>query len=295
MEGIIPINKPKGYTSRDVVNEVSKILNIKKIGHTGTLDPIATGVLVLCMGKATKISSFITALDKCYQTEILLGVETDTLDITGNIIKKDKIPSLTEKDIKTVLLSFVGEIEQEVPLYSAVKVKGKKLYQYARAQEKVKLPKKKIMIKELNLIDGPVKVKDGIKFKIECKVSKGTYIRSLIRDIGYCLGTVATMTSLIRTKQGQYELSDCYTLDDLRKSNFKIISIKDALLHLPIIKINAELSNKIRNGAIVERFFETEKAVILDLDDNVLAIYQIDSKDSNKVRPYQMIFSKHNT
>ena len=181
MDDILLINKPKGVTSRAVVNEVSHLLNIKKIGHTGILDPIATGVLVLCIGKATKIASLITDYDKEYIAEVILGIETDTLDIEGKIVKEETVKDITKEKVIEVLNSFIGDIKQEVPKYSAIKIKGKKLYQYARNNIDVDLPTRIVSIYKLKLIDDLKYIDNKVIFKIFCHVSKGTYIRSLIR------------------------------------------------------------------------------------------------------------------
>ncbi|NLM63337.1 MAG: tRNA pseudouridine(55) synthase TruB, partial [Mollicutes bacterium] len=201
MDGIILINKKKGVTSRDVVNIISQKLNIKKVGHTGTLDPLATGVLVICIGKATKIVELMTNEDKEYIAEVTLGIKTDTLDITGNVIEEE-ICFKTKEEIIEALNIMKGEYEQEVPIYSAVKIKGKKLYEYARNKEKVELPKRLVNIKEINLI-GDIKYVDSkVIFSFKCKVSKGTYIRSLIDDIAKKLNTIGVMSNLTRIKQG---------------------------------------------------------------------------------------------
>lgn len=291
MNGLILINKPEGLSSRAVVNKVNKVLQQKKIGHTGTLDPLATGVLVLCVGKATKISSLLMDFSKTYRAEVLLGIETDTLDLTGQVVKTKAIPNITKTDIERVLASFIGEIEQEVPLYSAVKVKGKKLYKYARQGESVLLPKKKVIIKSLNLVGEPLVEASKLSFKIECVVGKGTYIRSLIRDIGYKLGTVATMVSLVRLQQGPYHVNACFTLNDVENNNYQLITLQQALSHLPQIKVEPKLVFPIKNGAVLERFFKEEEVVLLDEMANVLALYKVDSNDKRKARPAIMLFN----
>ena len=179
MNGIIIIDKEKNITSRDVVNKVSKILGTKKIGHTGTLDPLATGVLVLCVGRATKLVDLITGYDKEYIAEVCLGTLTDTLDVTGNVLK-EKVTKISKKEIENVLNSFMPGYEQEVPIYSAVKINGKKLYEYARNNEDVILPKRYIKINSIKLISDIVYENDKTYFSFITNVSKGTYIRSLI-------------------------------------------------------------------------------------------------------------------
>ena len=214
MNGIIIVNKPYGYTSRDIVNILCKKFKTKRIGHTGTLDPIATGVLILCIGSATKLVEALTSDDKEYIATVELGTLTDTLDNTGNVIKEEKT-NVNVNQIKKALEKMQGVYEQEVPMYSAVKINGKKLYEYAREGINVDLPKRMVNIKSLELINNIKYENNKTTFQIRCHVSKGTYIRSLVNDIAHELGTVGTMTSLNRVKQGIFNISDAYTLEDI--------------------------------------------------------------------------------
>lgn len=225
MNGIIVIDKPKDYTSRDIVNIVSKKLNTKKVGHTGTLDPLATGVLVLPIGRALKVSELLTSNTKEYIAEVILGYETDMLDITGTEIKRN-IPNVTKEELLKVLKSYIGKYNQEVPLYSAVKVGGRKLYEYARSGTPVTPPSKEVEVYSLELISDLKHIKGAVEFTIRCEVSKGTYIRSLIRDIAYSLNTYGTMKNLIRTRQGIFTLKDAYTLKDIEENNYKYLVLK---------------------------------------------------------------------
>ena len=281
MNGLIVINKEKGYTSRDVVNIVGKCLKTKKIGHIGTLDPMATGVLVLCVGKALKLVEMLMEHDKWYVAKIKLGIETDTLDVTGEVIKEEMVPNINKNDIESVLASFVGKMKQEVPKYSAVKVNGKKLYEYARNGEEVKLPVKDIEIYDIELISD---ICNNI-FSIKCHVSKGTYIRSLIRDIGNKLGTVAVMEDLDRISLGTFKLENSYTISDIEKGNYELLDVKD-VIDLPSIIVNSDLEKKIRNGQVLRKFFEEDKVMILNESGELLAIYQ--KKDEDSVKPYRM-------
>jgi tRNA pseudouridine55 synthase len=280
MNGILVIDKEEGYTSRDIVNIVSKQLKIKKIGHTGTLDPLATGVLVLCLGKSLKVVELLVSNDKEYIATVKLGIETDTLDITGKKIYESNIPNFTKEDIIAVLNNFKGRIKQEVPKYSAVKVKGKKLYEYARNGVDVELP-----VREVNIYDIELLNFNKDEFTFRCLVSKGTYIRSLIRDIGHSLGIYATMKSLRRTKQGIFSLNDSYSIRDIENNNYKLLDPKD-ILDIPKIIIDEVLEKKIRNGQVLEKFFNSEMAMILTKDNDLLAIYK-DYKDGY-VKPYKM-------
>ena len=282
MNKIIVVNKEKRITSRDVVNKLNKILNTKKIGHTGTLDPLATGVLVICVGKALKLVELITSAYKEYIAEIKLGLKTTTGDITGEILETKKSPLLKEEEIKKVLLSFLGESIQEVPLYSAVKVKGKKLYEYARNNEIVSLPKRKIEIKSIELLSYD---KDIIKFKV--LVSKGTYIRSLIQDICTKLNVIGTMNNLVRTKQGDFTIEESYTLEDIEKGNYKYLRIEDILKTIPRVDLDASEYEKIKNGAIIANT-DNNKLTAYFYQNNLIALYQIYAKDKSKKKPYKM-------
>ncbi len=281
ISGLLVINKPKGITSRDVVNEVSKIFKTKKIGHTGTLDPIATGVLVLTINKATKLSEIITSEEKVYQAEVILGIKTDTLDITGNVLEECNT-KFTKEEIVKVLNSFVGTYNQEVPIYSAVKINGKKLYEYARNNEKINLPKRMVTIKyikldEINYIDNKT------VFKFTCKVSKGTYIRSLINDIAIKLNTIGTMKNLTRIEQGNFNINNSYTLEDIKNNNYKIIPIKEALKDYFTVKVDSKLKFKIINGQVLDDIYNQE--YVLFVDDDVISLYK---KDKDKLKPYKM-------
>ena len=286
MNGIIVINKPKDYTSRDIVNIVSKKLNTKKVGHTGTLDPLATGVLVLPIGRALKVSELLTSNTKEYIAEVILGYETDMLDITGTEIKRN-IPSVTKEELLKVLKSYIGKYNQEVPLYSAVKVGGRKLYEYARSGTPVNPPSKEVEVYSLELISDLKHIKGAVEFTIRCEVSKGTYIRSLIRDIAYSLNTYGTMKSLIRTRQGVFTLENAYTLKDIEENNYKLLSIKECLPNIKTTVIEEPLLTKVKNGMVLDKFFEENMSLLLDKKGKEIAIY-IASGD-NKVKPYKMI------
>ena len=212
MDGIILINKEKNYTSNDVVQIVKKIFN-QKVGHTGTLDPMATGVLPLLIGKGTLCSKYLINHDKIYVTTLKLGVKTDTGDITGNIIKTEKVDEkfLELNKVKKVLSSFIGEQEQIPPMYSAIKINGKKLYEYARNGQSLEISPRKINLYNLELIS--IK-NEEISFRVCC--SKGTYIRTLCENIAEKLGTIGTMCELNREKVGDFELSSSVTIEQLK-------------------------------------------------------------------------------
>ena len=221
MEGIIVINKPKGITSFDVIRRLKKILKTKKIGHTGTLDPLATGVMLVCVGKATKLASDLEAKDKIYIADFDIGYATDTYDIEGKKIAENTIEILKE-NLEQSIKKFIGNIKQVPPMYSAIKIDGNKLYHLARKGIEVERPKRDVTIEYINLLD----FKNN-KAKIETEVSKGCYIRSLIYDIGQDLGTYATMTALQRKQVGEYSLENSYNLEQIEEmtlnNNFKFL------------------------------------------------------------------------
>lgn len=281
INGLLVVDKEKDMTSRDVVNEVSKIFKTKKVGHTGTLDPIATGVLVLTIGKATKLNELITATEKKYQVEAILGLKTDTLDITGNVLKKENT-NFTKEEIKNTLNSFLGSYNQEVPIYSAVKINGKKLYEYARNKENVTLPKRVVNIKEI-VLDDINYIDNQTIIKFTCLVSKGTYIRSLVNDIAIKLNTVGTMKNLRRIKQGDYLIDKSYKLNDIRNNNYQIISIKEALKDYFTVKVDEKLKFKVINGQKLANIYNQE--YVLFVDDDVIALYK---SVNNELKPYKM-------
>ena len=286
MNGVLVVNKPKGYTSRDIVNIISKKLNTKKVGHTGTLDPIAEGLLVVPIGRALKISELLTSEKKEYIAKVILGYETDMLDITGKEIKRN-IPNVDKDKLIEVLNSFIGKYNQEVPMYSAVKVNGRKLYEYARSNIQITPPSKIVEIYSISLLEGPIYKDDTVEFTMKCEVSKGTYIRSLIRDIAYKLSTYGTMKELIRTKQGSFLLEDAFTLEDIQKDNYKLLSIKEALPNIKITKIDDKILKQVKNGMVLDKFFEEEISLLVDKDGREIAIYK--DIGNGKVKPYKMI------
>lgn len=245
MNGVIVVNKSKGITSRDVVNKLVKVFGTKSIGHIGTLDPMATGVLVCLIGKYTKLGSIMVNHDKEYIATFKLNVLTDTLDIEGKVLKTDD-KKISLEDMNGAIEHFNGlTYMQEVPIYSAVKVNGKKLYDYARSNEDVILPKKEVTIYKLELVSFEDEV------KIKCKVSKGTYIRALIRDICAYLGTYGVMTDLVRTKLGDYDISDAYSLDEISNGKYKLYRLED-IFDLDVRYINDDNHKQIYDGNIVK-------------------------------------------
>lgn len=266
MNAVILVNKDKGKTSRDIVNNLTKVFNTKRIGHTGTLDPIAQGVLVICINKYTKLVNSLMSLDKQYIGTITLGVKTDTFDITGKVLEQKDV-SVSKEDIEKVFSSLIGKYEQVVPIYSAKKVNGKKLYEYARNGEEVKLPTNEVDIYNLELISYE---KNKIVFKCNC--SKGTYIRSLIQTICDKLNVIGTMSDLVRTKQGNFDISDSYTVEDIENGNYKALSVKD-LFGYKTYNLTEEEFNKIKNGSHI-KIDSNEDKMLLYYNNEEVAIYK---------------------
>lgn len=287
MNGILIINKEKNYTSRDVVNIIGKHFNTSKVGHTGTLDPMATGVLVICINEATKMVELLQADDKEYIAEITLGILTDTLDITGNIL--DSVATRVSKDeILKVIDSMKGVYNQEVPIYSAIKINGKKLYEYARNKEVIELPKRKVEIKEINLISDVKYIDSKTIFTIKCTVSSGCYIRSLAKDIASKLNTIGVMSSLNRTREGIFKITEAYTLEDIQNNNYQLISLNKKLFPYKNVIANDELKYKIKNGALIKNIYNEDAILFVDEYDNLLALYKKYDKDLSLLKPWKM-------
>ena len=267
MNGVIVVNKEKDMTSRDVVNILCKIFNTKSIGHAGTLDPIASGVLICAIGNYTKLIDILSCDYKEYIATMKLGVYSETLDTESEITKKKEF-NVNEDKIKSVLKSFLGKSMQEVPKYSAIRVEGKRLYEYAREGLDVKLPVREIEVKEIELLEFN---NDTIKFK--ALVSKGTYIRSLIRDIALKLDTYAIMTDLVRVKQGDYLLEQSYTIDDIKNNNYKLLDYSDVFKNYEKYELNDEEYFKVINGQRMPAYF-TNSQVVYIYKNKYIALYE---------------------
>jgi tRNA pseudouridine55 synthase len=241
MDGVLIINKPKGYTSYDVVSIVKKKLSISKVGHTGTLDPNATGVLPILVGKATKISKYLIEHNKTYVAELRLGEKSATGDIEGEIVERKSIPNLKENKIKETLETFLGKQMQKPPIYSSIKINGKKAYEYARKGQTVEIEPRKIEIMEISLIKFENNI---ITFSTSC--SKGTYIRVLCEDIAEKLGTVGLMQNLIRTRVDKFDIKDSFTLENVEKAN--IIGIEEIFINNKKIELDRRKTELFLNG-----------------------------------------------
>lgn len=253
MDGILIINKPKQYTSHDVVAKVKKICG-EKVGHTGTLDPMATGVLPLLLGQGTKLSKYLINHDKTYISTIQLGKKTDTLDSEGSILEERIVDGklLNKENVQRVLECQIGKQIQTPPIYSAIKVNGKKLYEYARKGVEVEIPKREIEIYNIELLD--INEKDKIiEFRVHC--SKGTYIRTLCENIAEKLGTIGYMKELNRVQVGQFNLNQAFTVEELEKNkenekflNQHLITVQNFFEKYPIIELKEEKLKLFLNG-----------------------------------------------
>ena len=280
MNGFFLLNKSKNITSHQAITELKEKLKIDKIGHAGTLDPLATGLLIVCVNKATSLQEIVAGQEKEYVATAKIGVATDTGDIAGAIISENN-QKITEETIVTVLQNFPKKYFQTVPKYSATKIKGRKLYEYARKNKPIELPKKEVEIKELKLLNFDFE-KQIFQFKV--LVSKGTYIRSLIEDVAKKAGTIATMQELTRTKQGDFLLEEAKPITQLTKQDLKpIITV---LEDYPKIEIDA---TKIVNGQLIPNLYSSEKILLIDKNHTPLAIYQVYHKDRKLMKPWKML------
>jgi len=277
LDGIINIYKEKGFTSHDVVAVVRKILNQKKVGHTGTLDPDAEGVLPICVGKGTKLADYIMAGQKQYLAEMTLGVTTTTEDSSGNVLEVKDV-DFNEEKITVAIKSFVGEIEQIPPMYSAVKINGKKLYELAREGKEVERKSRAVTINDIEIKEffPPNKV----KVLITC--SKGTYVRTLLKDIGETLGCGAHMSYLLRTKSGAFEVDNAITLDKLKEvftsvefENF-ILPVSEALKDYNKVYVSEKADKLIHNGCKIYKEYIEKSDYEYSYGDTVIAF---DSKE----------------
>lgn len=298
--GVVILNKPKGYTSQDAIRVVRGILKAEKVGHTGTLDPDATGVLPVCVGKATKIAEMIMAADKVYKAHLVFGSETDTQDASGKVTRTFSY-TYDEEAARKAALSFVGKLSQTPPMYSAIKHHGQKLYDLARAGVEIERPVREVEVYSLEVLDV-----DETGMTIRCHCSKGTYIRTLCEDIGKKLGYGAYMESLCREKTGPYSLEDAYTLEELeelaREGNTKacIQDLNSLFASLPVVRVPREDEAYLESGNYLTYPSEEVGGNIGDLcrmqtqDGRLLALYRISEtarrggKDCKRLRAYKM-------
>ena len=266
ISGSLLIDKEKGLTSRQEVNNVSRLLKEKKAGHIGTLDPFADGLLIVLLGKSTKISPFLEGMDKTYMATLKLGEKTDSGDLTGNIIEKKDVPSFAKEDIEKVFKSFLGKQTQIPPMYSALKVNGKALYKYARDGKEIERKEREITIYELKLLSC-----ENSEIVFVAKVSKGTYIRTLGEDIAEKLGTVGHLTKLTRLTIGPYSLEQAKKSKDVSEDN--LIPTEKMLSFMKSFEVEGELLKKANNGMHFRLPIKDKLVLLLDKG-KAIAIYQ---------------------
>ena len=301
-EGILPLWKEKGMTSHDCVFKLRKILKMKRIGHTGTLDPSVEGVLPICLGQATKVSEYIMNEGKTYVATVTIGSSTTTEDADGDVVKVDSSEKQFSIDqIKSVLQQLTGQITQTPPMYSAVKVNGKKLYEYAREGKEVERPSRQVTIHYLNLLDeDDLFSGQEISFQIEIGCSKGTYIRTLAVQIGELLGYPAHMSSLVRTASGNFNKSHCLTLQEVQEAleegvlDNNILPIKHALAKWPSEEMDESLKKWIANGAVLELdpLLNTNDKVVFTEEGQPVAVYIKHPTKNGMMKPEKMFSSE---
>ena len=287
----MPIYKQRGITSHDVVFKARKILKMKKIGHAGTLDPEVDGVLLLLLGGATKVSDYAMDLGKSYRAELFLGIRTTTEDLTGEVLEECNVSDIDINKIKDVLQTLIGEIEQTPPIYSAVKVKGKKLYEYARAGKfDVKIPSRKVNIYDVEFIEGSDYYRDNkFYFSINISCGKGTYVRTIATDIGKKLNLPSTMSKLTRTRSGKIELDNCLTLSEVEqlleknKLEEKLLKKEYALEEYQFVEIPKFRAQQVMNGLRFRKNqfpdYDFTDGIVFTYENEAIAIYYLKNPD----------------
>ena len=300
-EGILPLWKEKGMTSHDCVFKLRKILKMKRIGHTGTLDPSVEGVLPICLGQATKVSEYVMNEGKTYVATVAIGTSTTTEDADGDIVLEDNSEKkFSREQILNVLQQLTGVITQTPPMYSAVKVNGKKLYEYAREGKEVDRPSRQVTINDLKLLDDDsVFSGQQVLFSIEINCSKGTYIRTLAVQIGELLGYPAHMSSLVRTASGNFTKLQCLTLSEVQQSlenealEQSILPIKHALAKWPFEELDDSLKKWITNGSVLEihPLLNTNDKIVFTDNGEPIAVYIKHPTKSSMMKPEKMFSS----
>lgn len=297
--GIIPILKPSGWTSHDVVMKLRRILKTKKIGHTGTLDPDVVGVLPVCIGRATRVVQFLTECDKEYICKVCIGSSTTTEDAGGEVVEINQDHKLlTREQIVEVLKQFNGAIQQTPPMYSAVKVNGKKLYEYARKGQTVERPTRSVEIHELTLLDEQeVFSGEQVIFTFRVKCSKGTYVRTLAVDIGAKLGYPAHMAELKRTQSGSFQWDDCVTIEEVQQMAEgnqveKILSsLERGIAHLPLAIISDEEIEAVRNGKKIQLPVEFKGKEWIGIYNQQMKAYAVYQSFEDTYKPVRVFIS----
>ena len=290
-EGILPIYKERGITSHDVVFRARRILQMKKIGHSGTLDPEVDGVLLLLLGGATKVSDYAMDLGKSYRAEVCLGIKTTTEDLTGEVVEECKVTDISVDKIKEILKSMIGEIEQKPPIYSAIKVNGRKLYEYARrGQFDVEIPTRKVNIYNISFIENSEYYKDDkFYFSIDINCGKGTYVRTIATSIGEKLNLPSTMSKLTRTRSGEITLDNCLTLSEVEQHlkdetlEGKLLRKEYALEEYKFVEIPKFRAKQVMNGLRFRRNqfpdHDFTDGIVFTYENEAIAIYHLKDKD----------------
>ena len=290
-EGILPIYKERGITSHDVVFRARRILQMKKIGHSGTLDPEVDGVLLLLLGGATKVSDYAMDLGKSYRAEVCLGIKTTTEDLTGEVVEECKVANISVDKIKEILKSMIGEIEQKPPIYSAIKVNGRKLYEYARrGQFDVEIPTRKVNIYNISFIENSEYYKDDkFYFSIDINCGKGTYVRTIATSIGEKLSLPSTMSKLTRTRSGEITLDNCLTLSEVEQHlkdetlEEKLLRKEYALEEYKFVEIPKFRAKQVMNGLRFRRNqfpdHDFTDGIVFTYENEAIAIYHLKDKD----------------
>lgn len=300
MDGIFNIYKEKGFTSHDVVAIVRRTIHMKKVGHTGTLDPDAEGVLPVCVGKATKLSDVIMDGRKSYRAMLRLGMTTTTEDASGEVLETKEV-DFNEDKIREVVASFIGRLEQVPPMYSAVKVNGKKLYELAREGKEIERKSRTIEVYDIRIRQ--FLPPDRVEIDVDC--SKGTYIRTLCSDIGKALGCGGHMAELLRTRTGAFSLENAIKLDELKalaeqeKAEEVLLTMEEALEDFPMVKVSEKSQKFLYNGGKIQERFLTEKPAVLtegeivatyDHENNLVGLYEIKKEENNYfIKPFKML------
>lgn len=294
--GLLPLYKPRGMTSHDCVSQLRQLLHFKKIGHTGTLDPDVDGVLVLCLGRATKIAQYLLAYDKAYEGIIRLGLSTTTEDASGApVARKSVDQQFSRENIMRAMLELTGEIDQAAPMYSAVKVNGKKLYEYARAGIAVEPPVRKVTVYQFQLNSDALSFSTDLPFKVVC--SKGTYIRALAVAIGRKLGYPAHLYQMTRTLAGPFSMEDCLTFEQIeqlhREDQFvhALKPLEFGLTHMAQWVVDDEKAAKVANGAVLAApdSFGAGPCAVLNKRNECLAIYRLHPNKPGLVKPDRVL------
>lgn len=288
--GFLNVLKPPGMSSHDVVQNVRRLYKMRRIGHTGTLDPAAAGVLVLALGPATRLADLLEAEEKAYRAEITLGLVTDTGDAQGNIISRATAAHIREAELEEALCAFKGKIAMRPPAYSAVHVHGRRLYEWTRRGEIIEAPLRDVFVRDIQLLGFSAGERARVLVDIVC--SKGTYIRSLAEMLGERLGCGAYLSMLLRTRVGSHHIAGALTLEELATNpQAHVLSIPEALPHLPHLVVGAEAATRLRQGGNwpLAQEMPTGWALVLDEEKNVICLAEVQQRGKTYLQPRRVL------